>query len=98
MDQAHRRCNFLVFPSGRRVRLLFSSVFSFVNLSIPFLCFGGLGAKEIGRPTRIDHFDLGQDMVVSKSHCCPRGQRLSNGGGLFLKMPVFPVPDRHNRS
>ena len=66
MGQAHRRCNILVFSSGRRVRLLLSSVFSFVYLSIPFLCFGGLGAKEIGRPTRIDHFDLGQDMVLFK--------------------------------
>ena len=85
MGQAHRRCNFLVFSSGRRVRLLFSSVFSFVNLSIPFLCFGGLGAKEIGRPTRIDHFDLGQDMVLFKNPAAVR-----EGSGKPLPWPFGP--------
>ena len=31
----------------------------------PFLCFGGLmGVRSQGSPTRTDHFDLGQDMVM----------------------------------
>ena len=35
------------------------------------------GSRRKGRPTRTDHFGLGQYVVFLKSRCCPRGQRLA---------------------
>ena len=58
--QAHRQCSFpYVFSSGEETD-------RFPLSTLPFFFFsmsGGFGGRRQGRPTRIDHFDLGQDMV-----------------------------------
>ena len=54
-------CNFLAFSLRGGVKRQATSFHSFV---LSLYLFSGVGEKEIGRPTRIDHFDLGQDTVM----------------------------------
>ena len=52
--QAHRQCSFpFVFSSGGRDRPFFLCILYL------FLCPAAFGGRRQGRPTRIDHFDLG---------------------------------------
>ena len=62
--RARQECSFLCFSlRGRGDRLSFPSSIPFVYLSF-FPCLAAYGGRGEGRPTRIDRFDLGQDMII----------------------------------